>query len=655
MIETKLVEARVTDAQSADIGQLPSKFFALLVSFIAISIGVFHLLNVGGILLLSTMEIRIIHLMAMMLILFLSQPYLRKNQVNLFQPKLEVVLGGVFPALIALAVSVYFLNRWEIIALSGGDTNQLDLIFGVILLVLVLEATRRSIGWVLALITLSFLIYPFVSPYLPGVLHGRGVSANRVANFLTTTNEGIYGIPLGVSATYIIIFSLFGAFLNQFGAGDFFFRLARTLTRGMLAASAKTAVIFSALLGMISGSAAGNVAVTGSFTIPMMKKEGYQPRQAAAIEAVVSTGGQILPPIMGAAAFIMAEIVGTPYVEVMKAALIPAVLYFASILFVVHLQARKNGIEVSQEVKQEEAQGFWKVLWQGLPFIIPFFILIQLMLNGYSPFKACFYSMLAMVVCHAIWNREFDLRLLKKIAEAIKKGAISTMPICIACAAAGIISGNLAVSGLGIKISSIIISASGGIAIVALVLTMFTAIVLGMGLPTTAAYLILATVVAPSLAELGVPLLTAHMFVFFYGCVSTITPPVALASYVAAGIAGADINRVGWTAFGYGITAFVLPYMFFFGPALLLDGSSLEIALALVTGLFGVYLVASSVVGFYRRSLSRSARIALFIAGVLLMLQGISTDLMGGVLAIIVLVMNLSTKIQSFAPDKPSE
>lgn len=624
-------------AASADKSPMIAAAFERIVAVFALAIGIFHLLNVAGLLLLSTMEIRLIHLAAMMVMLFLSQPFLTKKMTasprhSIERHSIESLLTGVLPALVAVAIAGYFLSRWKAIALSGGDTNQMDLIVGIALLALVLEATRRSIGWVLALITLVFLVYPFVSPYLPGVLHGRGVNANRVANFLTTTNEGIYGIPLGVAATYIIIFSLFGAFLNQFGAGDFFFRLASTLTRGMLAASAKTAVLFSALLGMISGSAAGNVAVTGSFTIPMMKKEGYEPKQAAAIEAVVSTGGQILPPIMGAAAFIMAEIVGTPYVNVMKAALIPALLFFASILFVVHIQAKQNGIgpAASKAATETDADdAFWKIMWKGVPFLTPFLLLIFLMIQGYSPFKACFYSMLSMVVAYAIWNREFGLPLLEKIVVAIKTGAQSTMPITIACAAAGIISGNLAVSGLGIKISSIIISASAGIPIVALILTMFTAIILGMGLPTTAAYLILATVVAPSLADLGVPMLTAHMFVFFFGCVSTITPPVALASYVAAGIAGADINKVGWTAFSYGITAFVLPFMFFFGPALLLDGSAMEIGLALMSGLLGVYLVASSVVGFFNQPLPALHRIVLFSAGLLLLLQGAITDFFG--------------------------
>jgi TRAP transporter 4TM/12TM fusion protein len=589
-------------------------------AFVALSVGVFHLLIVGGVLVLSTMEIRIVHLALMMFILFVAH-----DSRNPW-------ISGVLPAVIAIAVAGYLLTRWKAIALSGGDTNSTDLYAGVVLLVLVLEAARRSIGIVLATITAVFLVYPFVSPFLPGIFAGRGVSANRVANFLTTTTEGIYGIPLGVAATYIIMFSLFGAFLNVFGAGDFFFRIASRATAGMRAASAKTAVIFSSLLGMISGSAAGNVAVTGSFTIPMMKKEGYEARQAAAIEAVVSTGGQILPPIMGSAAFIMAEIVGTPYVNIMKAALIPALLFFVSILFVVHLQARKNGIVAARRVVSDEPLS--KTLWSGLPFITPFTLLIVLMVYGFSPFKACYYSMIMLVIGHALWNREFGMPLLRKLSEAIQKGTKSAVPISIACAAAGIISGNLAVSGLGIKISSVIASASGGIAIIALLLTMLVAIVLGMGLPTTAAYLILATVVAPSLVELGVPLLTAHMFVFFFGCVSTITPPVALASYVAAGIAGADINKTGWTAFTYGITCFVLPYMFFFGPALMLNGNAMEIGIAAMTGAIGVYFVAAAVVGHARGNLPMYSRILSFVGGVLLLLQGWVTDMAGAVIAV---------------------
>jgi TRAP transporter 4TM/12TM fusion protein len=303
------------------------------------------------------------------------------------------------------------------------------------------------------------------------------------------------------------------------------------------------------------------------------------------------------------------------------------------------LQAKKNGIEPSQPARNTEVEPALHTLWNGVPFIGSFALLIFLMVRGYSPFKACFYAMLLLVIVHAAWNREFGRSLVGKLAAAIIKGTKSAMPISIACAAAGIIAGNLAVSGLGIKISSIIVSASGGIAIVALVLTMLTAIVLGMGLPTTAAYLILATVVAPSLVDLGVPLLTAHMFVFFYGCVSTITPPVALASYVAAGIANADINKVGWTAFGYGITCYILPFMFFFGPALMLDGELAEIAPAIITAAIGVYIVAAAVVGQLGSALSPALRVLGFVAGLLLLLQGWATDFAGIGIGILLLAI----------------
>ncbi|NNF72944.1 MAG: TRAP transporter fused permease subunit, partial [Rhodobacteraceae bacterium] len=506
---------------------------------------------------------------------------------------------------------------------------------GAVLIFLVLEAARRGVGLVLAIICTVFFTYPFYAPYLPGALQSRGYSFTRMTEFLTTTSEGVFGIPLGVSATYIILFSIYGAFLSAFGAGDFFFQLASRLTRGMRAAGAKTAVIFSTLLGMISGSAAGNVAVTGTLTIPMMKREGYQPHQAGAIEAVVSTGGQIMPPVMGAAAFIMAEIIGTPYANVMQAALIPALLFFASLFFVVHLQAAKSDIRPF-DLKEETDDPTWLILVKGGQFIIPFVTLIAMMLNGFSPFKASFWSILVLLAAHVIWTRRVSLDIVTKSAHAITEGAKAVVPIAIACAAAGIIAGTLGITGLGSKISGLIVTASGGITLIALLLTMLVAIILGMGLPTTAAYLILATVVAPALSKMGVPLLTAHLFVFFYGCVSTITPPVALAAYVAGGIAGADINKVGWTAFAYGITCYILPFMFFFGPALLMDGSLVEVGQAVVSGFIGVFCIASCIIGYFRTGLPLWSRGLIGLAGALLLHQGALTDLAGLLLLMLV-------------------
>jgi TRAP transporter 4TM/12TM fusion protein len=603
-------------------------------------IGLFHLLNVAGIFVLSTRDIRIFHLMMMLTLLFLMRASWKNLEHSVIDKFFRLGLVAI-----SVASCGYLMSRWKDIALSGGETVPMDIWVGIVVLFLVLEAARRGVGLVLAIICLIFFTYPFYSSYLPGVLYGRGYSLSRMSEFLTNTGQGVFGIPLGVSATYIILFSIYGSFLSIFGAGDFFFKLASRLTNGMRAAGAKTAVIFSTLLGMISGSAAGNVAVTGTLTIPMMKKEGYAPHQAGAIEAVVSTGGQIMPPVMGAAAFIMAEIVGVPYSDIMKAAIVPALLFFTSLFFVVHLQAKKNGIEPSHKDIDDD-EPLWLIIVKGGQFIIPFGTLIVMMLNGFSPFKASYYSIVVLLGCHIIWTRRIGLDIVTKSASAITQGAKAVVPIAAACAAAGIIAGTLGVTGLGSKISGLIVAASGGYMFFALILTMLTAIVLGMGLPTTAAYLVLATVVAPALSNMGLPLLTAHLFVFFYGCVSTITPPVALASYVAAGIAKTDINRVGWTAFFYGITCYILPFVFVFGPALLLNGSWATIVVSIASGVFGVYAVAVSVVGFTVSALPVYLRIAVALAGIALLHQGWMTDIAG---LLVLTIVTWGEKLPHFA------
>lgn len=604
-------------------------FSGSLIASLALLLGLFHLVNVSGVLVLSTMVVRIVHLTAILSLAFLGSKLIKSEQLN------WKTMACYMAAILAAVSGAFVLSRWEAIARSGV-IEGLDILAGVAIITLVIVAALFFVGRALAIITAIFLLYPFVCNYLPGIFYSRGYGAERVVNFLVHTGQGVYGIPIGVASTYIILFTIYGAFLSQFGAGDFFFKLARTLTRGLTAASAKAAVLFSALLGTISGSAAGNVAVTGSFTIPMMKKEGYKPEQAAAIEAVVSTGGQIMPPVMGAAAFIMAEIIGEPYLTVMQAAIVPAILFFVSILCVVHLQARQLGLggdaaqnETNPTEKNAESQPFLTTLVEGLPLIIPFVALIIMMLFGYSPFKACFWSIITLLVAQLIFRPKDSGQLAQNIVQAIQTGAKNAIPISVACAAAGIIAGILAMSGLGAKLSGFIEVLSGGIPLVALALTAITAIILGMGLPTTAAYLILATVIAPALGNMGVPLLTAHMFVFFFGCISTITPPVALASYVAAGIANADINKVGWTAFRFGLVCFVLPFMFFYGPALLAQDTPLNILSSGVSGTFGVVCFAAGVVGFLQTNLSSIPRLICLIAGVLLLTQGLLTDFVG--------------------------
>jgi TRAP transporter 4TM/12TM fusion protein len=609
-------------------------------AIVASALGIFHLANVAGMLVLSTMIVRAVHLTTVLALVYLiraAQPRSRDHPVSAWHLTVDVALAAA-----AVVTGGYLLLRWNAIALSGGLTNSLDILVASIIVLLVLEATRRAVGLFLSLITIAFLLYPFVSPYLGGLFYGRGVRFETVVAFLSLSGQGIYGIPIGVAATYIILFTIFGAFLSGFGAGDFFFELSRSLTRNLRAASAKTAVLFSTMLGMISGSAAGNVAVTGAFTIPMMRREGYKAHQAAAIEAVVSAGGQLMPPVMGAAAFIMAEIVGVPYVTIMKVSVIPALLFFFSTFCIVHLQASKADIG-APAVEPRTEVGTLTLLASGVPFLIPFVGLLSLMVAGYSPVKSSAYAIAALVALHAVFHRPAPRTLLAMTFESLSTGARSVAAISVACAAAGIISGVLAMTGLGSKLSAFIISFSAGSLLIGLLLTMLVAIVLGMGLPTTAAYLILATVIAPALADMGLPLLTAHLFVFFFGCVSPITPPVALASYVAAGIAQANINLVSWTAFRFGFVCYLLPFAFALGPGLLAEGGSLTVAGTVTSAAAGVYLLAVAVVGYFRSALGIGSRVASAVAGIALLHQHLLTDLAGVVLAAIVAVVSLRT------------
>lgn len=604
----------------------------VLLAVAAFCLGVFHLAVVSGVISMSTLPMRIIHIALAFSLLFAMKPMSKGMEGT----KLDLAVKLVLIAAI-VGASWWMLSRWKAIAFSGGMTIPGDFWAGLVILIVVFEAARRGIGLILACIAFAFFSYAFVSPWLPGVLEGRGYSLNRMVLFLTTDTAGVYGIPVGVAATYIIVFTIFGALLSRFGAGDFFFEVSMRATRGLRAAGAKSAVLFSTLIGMVSGSAAGNVAVTGVVTIPMMKREGYAPHQAGAVEAVASTGGQLMPPVMGAAAFIMAEIVGVPYTQVMATAILPALLFFTSAFLIVHLQAVKSDLRPSTE-GTGDTRPLPLVLWQGLPFIAAFVTLIGLMLWGYSPFKASLWAMAALLCGDVIVRRRIDRDFLERITAGISEGARGVVTISAACAAAGIIAGTLGITGLGSKIAVLIETASGGYLLLALVFTMITSIILGMGLPTTAAYLILATVVAPALVKLGVPMLTAHFFVFYYGCISTITPPVALAAYVAGGIAGADVNKVGWTAAAYALTSFVLPFAFVFAPSLTLHGGLVENIMAVITGFAGIAAVAVGIIGCLSHRLSPLMRGVALIAGGCLLFQGWGSAVVGCALMAVVFV-----------------
>ena len=606
-------------------------YYKTLASIMAVIVGSFHLLYVSGVLVVSSMPLRVIHLMFMTSIAILVRLKTKHNT------PLTLTLRGI-GVLLSCAVGIYILTRWQAIIESGGVTTSIDTYFGIAIVALILVITWKSIGKVLSAIVTLFLLYPFVGPYMPGILENRAYSLNRTFSFLFASTQGIYGIPISVAASYIVIFCIYGAFLSKFGAGDFLFKFSSALTSKLTAATAKTSIIFSALVGMISGSAAGNVAIAGAISIPMMKKRGYSAVKAGAVQAVAATGGQIMPPVMGAAAFLMVELTGVPYSGIMKAAIIPALLYFLSIFFIVHFTSLKDRVDLKDESR--EVYVLSEVLKEGWYLALPIIALMYFLITGFSPFKAAYYSTIMLIVVYVIANiisekkvtYNFVKDLISKILGSIEKGAYDTVPISIACAASGLIVGVITMTGIGAKLTNLIIAASNDVMLLAMIYTMIISIILGMGLPTTAVYLIVASVVAPALVKMGMPLLTAHLYVFFFGCISTITPPVALASYVSAGIADADINKVGWTAFKYGLISFILPYMFVYGPALLLQGSVVEVITSVLVSIVGVYVLSISIVGYFKSNINMVYRAILFVGGFLLVNQGYVTDIIGFIL-----------------------
>ena len=493
---------------------------------------------------------------------------------------------------------------------------------------LIIELTRRVAGLALVVITAVFLTYVFVGPYIPiGVLSFDGVSWQRFFSQVYT-DAGILGPTTAVSSTYIILFIIFAAFLQVSKVGDYFVNFAFAAAGRARGGPAKVAIFASGLMGMINGTSAGNVVATGSLTIPLMKKIGYPPRSAGAIEAAASTGGQIMPPIMGAGAFIMAEITGIPYTEIAVAALIPAVLYFGSIFFMVDFEARRLGMRGMRDDELPKLAALARHVYLFLPIII----LITALFMGYSVIRAGTLATAAAAVVSWLSPHRMGPR---AIYRALDTAGVMSVQIIAVCACAGVIVGVISLTGVGARFSSLLLGLAENSQLVALFFAMCISILLGMGMPTTAAYAVAASVVAPGLIQLGIEPLTAHFFVFYYAVVSAITPPVALASYAAAGISGANPMGTSVTSFKVGLAAFIVPFMFFYNPALLSAGEWHEIVRALVTASIGVCLLSGAVQGYFltgRQTVVR--RIALGLAAMFLIEGGILSDVIGVGLAL---------------------
>ena len=594
---------------------------------------------------------RSVHLSVMMILAVFIYPVFRKNiNDKIILPNDEKgnflrLLGSIYDFLII--ISIIFVQLWttwdvETFMMRYGDKYIGDIIVGSILIFLVLDGTRRAVGWAMVFVAGFFMLHALYAHKFFGFFYGPPTRLAKYIDTLFMTSDGIYGIPLYVASTYIVLFIIFGAILIRSGVGRFFVDLAISLTGHRTGGPAKAAVVASGMTGTVYGSAVANVVTTGSFTIPLMKNYGYRPRFAAAVEACASSGGQITPPIMGAAAFIMAEFLEAPYSYVILAAIIPAFLYFVTIYFMVHVEAEKHGIE---KIDKSMLPNVIDVLKSGWHMLLSLVVLIALLIYGYTAMKAGFWAIISVIFL-SFFKSNTRMSVVDLLG-AFESGIKSTVPVTIACACAGIIIGSVFVSGLGLKFTQSVIDLSGGMLFPLLCLTAISAIILGMGMTTTAVYITVAALIVPSLIQAGVTPIAAHMFAFYFGVVSTITPPVALASFAGAAIAKSPPMATAVESSKVGIAKYIVPFAFIYNPALLMEGSYWISLYSLLSVLLAYWSMTLGLEGYLNKPLNVYTRIIAFISSILLLLPplsifyGISGFLLNGVGFVILIFVYL--------------
>lgn len=560
------------------------------------------------------------HVLFLLVIVFLLYPARKKN---IGASKRPSVFDIIFIMLSVVALG-YLLFNYQEVVLRGGYLMTNDYIFGALGILVVFEAARRVVGN-LAILALVFLLYNFLGMYVPGPFGHSGFTINRVIDYLFWGSEGIFGVAIGASATFVFLFILFGAFLKISGFSKFINDLSLTIAGRSPGGPAKVAVLASGLMGMINGSALANVATTGAITIPLMKQSGYRARFAAAVEAVASTGGQFAPPIMGAVGFVMAEYLGVPYVTVLIAAIIPAFLYYLTLIMVVHFEAKKMGLK---GISKDNIPAIKGVLKERGHLLIPLVVLLVMLFTGYTAVYAGVFSILATVV--ASWFRKETRMKGKEILQALDEGARGAVGVAVACAVIGVIIGTVSLTGVGLTFGNAVMNYTNGSILLASILVMVMSVVLGMGVPGVAAYVVVATVGAPVLIDLGVMPLAAHMFVLIYASLSNITPPVALASYIGAGIANTDQHKASLTAMKLGLTGFILPFFFIFEPALLLGETRISASIIpVLTAIVGTVSIAGGLQGWFIKKAPIIQRTLLFVIGLLMIAPSVMTDLVG--------------------------
>ena len=598
-----------------------------IISFLAVGLALFHLITsyTGP---LITLQHRALHTGVIMALVFLLYPS-RKNA-----PRDRATVIDFLLAILSIATIVYIFADYAGIVQRAGLPNQADIIFSFLMVMLVLEGGRRVVGVGLTVLSALFLLYAYFGPYLPTVIAHRGYSIDDILTYMYLTTEGIYGTAIGVSATYIFLFILFGAFLSRTGMGQLFNDAALAIAGHTSGGPAKVSVISSGLLGSINGSAIANVVTTGAFTIPLMRRTGYSRNFSGAVEASASVGGQILPPVMGATAFIMAETLGMPYIDIAIAAIIPGFLYYLGVITVVHLRAKKRGLH---GMSRAELPSIKIVMKERGHLLIPLLILIYMLFAGFTPIYAAVWAIIATVVVSMV--RATTRMTIKGIFQALEEGTRSALGVAMACAMVGIIVGVASLTGFGLKMTSAILILGNDMLFLTLFFTMVASLILGMGLPSIPTYIITSSMAAPALMQFGIEPFVSHMFVFYFGILANLTPPIALAAFAGAGISGGDPNRTGFISLKLAAAGILVPYVFAYSPELLMQNASAgEIVWATLTATIGVIALGIALEGYLLTSLHPLLRVVALAGAVMLVVPGLLTDSIGFSLLLILLI-----------------
>ncbi|MGD8561018.1 MAG: TRAP transporter permease [Desulfarculaceae bacterium] len=614
----------------------PKPQIPMLIRLIAIAMSLFHLYT--GVFQLTAMNQRVTHVTFALVMIFLLYDWKQRKLK-------KITWDGYLLAGLVLGLGIYVLCTWFTkVGHMGLAPPVYEIVLGTIFLILCVEASRRTLGWIFPLIAITSMVYARFGEWLPGILAHKNYPFERLVDSMFITTEGVFGMLSGISATYIFLFILFGAMLREAGGGEFFINLSFSIFGHVRGGPAKIAVVASSLFGMLSGSGTANVAGTGQITIPLMKRTGYNPTFAGSVETVASAGGLLMPPIMGSAVFVIMEILGVNYITIMKAAGLSALLYYTGLFLMIDIEAQKMGMK---GLPKEDLPKLKTTLKEGWFFLVPIFVLIFfLAYSKVSVTRAAFWATIAVPLCTILGGPKRVMHP-RKVIKGLQNGALTALPVVAILSLGGVVLGMITLTGLGLMMSSILIEMSGGNLLFLLFLTMIASIILGMGVPPVAAYIVLAILVVPALIKLGVYPLAAHLFVFYFATIAGITPPMAPDAFVAAGISGAPMMRTALTACRLALVIFIIPYMFVYNNALLLVGNWGQIIQVCGTAFLGVLALAFAAQNYLNGKLPILLRLAMFVGSGMLIYPGWASDLVGAAIVVVLYCLRSPSAVES--------